>query len=269
MRINEIWQKGHPTRHQVFRLLKNGLANIAEVHLLDKSDSRGVIEVSMFVHDLVDRFGKAGASDKLLSRLFYLDKKEQELGSFDLTLIKSRRQTYELFNRLFKTSLMNFRSFIPRGWISNGNTGDVSADSLKNHKIKFYILRDYNATADRSKEYYHITYANNKNSILQHGLQPRSNSRVGFHGFRDRVYLMTSDPKMEYDFVYHLMTGGYFGDRGKDTEIVIFRVELPVDVETYRDPEYNNGVYIEEPVSPNNLEIMYHGTLDKYGDMTG
>jgi hypothetical protein len=109
-------------------------------------------------------------------------------------------------------------------------------------------------------------------NILSNGLQLSSNTRLGYHGFRNRIYLSKDNPAHDADFVNSLITGSIFVNKESDLnkEIAILKVKVPEAVATYKDPEFSSsGVYVEEEIPATNISVDFEGTLKelyrKYG----
>lgn len=270
MRLTEIWQKGHPTRNQVLRLVSNALGNSADVKL-----DRDVIEIEMYWHAFIDKFTYPGMSDKLLTMNAKLEKiRDMQLNSgspegyrkYDTEYKELKTKVYRYFQKVKSDAIHKARSFVPQGWVLTGNF-DINYAGAANDKLELKIIRDYNLVAENTQTYFHVTNKKNLEFIKQNGLVPGSNSRSRFHGYRNRVYLFKYNPiNLDAETILHIITGKeIFADEAAwATEIVIFKVEMPEDATLYVDPEFESAaVYSEDPIPVSNLEIIYQGPISK------
>lgn len=265
MRICEVWKKGYPTRNQVATSVRNWMGNKAEVNI-----DQDLIEVKMYFHDFIDKFTQAGMFDKILTMHSKLEKYTFADRAEDGNINRMFSTLNQYFLKVYNIAIRNCRAFAPLGWFVHSNFsnyGIASANSI----ITITILRDFNEQAtlkpDTTK-LYHITRSKNLPDILQNGLKLGSNSRPSFHGYRNRIYLFNGDPReIDLDMVIHLVTGSIFRASRESLQIniALLEVELDMDKNTiYKDPEYTHGVYIENPVPPENINVVYKGTLGDF-----
>lgn len=277
MKINEIWQKGYPTRQQAFRILSNALRSVAISVELSPRDADEII-VEMYLHDFIDTFGARGASDKILTMISSADREIEKSfignGADDwspdrhLKSLQAHRKASGMFEKILQSAIVRSRSLIPLGWMLKAPFTDIGLGYLQsNGKIKMRVVRDMSPKENSPmKKYWHVTLAKNIDSIIHDGLVPKSNRRPGFMGYRNRIYLSKINPSDDHEFVIYLITGSMFlpTRESMSSEISVLEVTIPDGVEVYRDPEYNSGVYVEQPIPAENINVTYTGTLQDY-----
>lgn len=261
MKILEIWQKGHPNKNQVMQIFKNGLKGKATIKYEDNS-----VIAEMYFHDFIDTFTTSGTSDKLLNLLFKFDQEwNKDITSQESMII--RRKLSKYFDKIYNIAIKNSRSLIPLGWMLNTNFSNYGITSLQNKKIKLKIDKDYNEEISKVDTYYHFTLSKFLPDILKNGLLTKSNTRIGFQGYRNRIYLFNKDPRIvDHEILIALVsdTNMIFklSDGTLNTDVAILKIKLPDNVKTYKDPEYSSyGVYIEENIPVNNIRVDFNGKL--------
>lgn len=260
MRLTEIWQKGHPTKNQVIQIFSNGLKGKATL-LSDKNS----VTIEMYFHDFIDTFTSEGTSNKVLNLMFKYDKEFQNLLNPKFKEIHSKLSRY--FSLVYRTAIQNARALVPMGWILNTNFSMYSTDALQNKKIKLKIERDYNPESTKLDIYYHFTLSKFLPNILKTGLVTNSNRRVGFQGYRNRIYLFKDDPRLiDHHMLAALVLDSnmFFNipDSALNTHVAILKVQVPSDIKTYVDPEYSTyGVYVEESIPAEHIQVEFNGKL--------
>lgn len=261
MRICEIWQKGHPTRNQVYQSAKHVFGNRANV-TTDRTDDS--VQVQLYFHTFIDVFTQDGMSDKLLTMHAKWDNLRD--SNYDSDQIRQALNKLDLyFRKIYKIAIRNSRSFVPHGWLLKCDFGNYGLLSF-NNQITLNIIRDNNPISTHKDTFYHLTLSKNLPSILSNGIVPGSNDRIGFHGYRNRIYLFKHNPKdVDVDMVMRLVTNGNWtvSEKDLDTNIALLKVKLNTDKNTpYVDPEYSTyGIYIEQPIPASDISVLYNSTL--------
>lgn len=271
--INERWEKGHLTTKQLMQTVKHFVGSRGTVSELPKEHQRStgeVVRIEMLYHEFLSIFGSKRAANEIMSRVFDVEKELKKMTDpgakhlytqYDIKQTRDRLyKLNDLLARLHKTSINKIRNLVPYGWILTGNFEGFNIDSLHSDKIIFTIKRDFTTKAERRDFYYHITKLSALPNIKQKGLVPASNKRLSYDGYRNRIFLSTSYPS--YDFVHQLITGSLI-NFSEDHNIAILKVSLPQSIETYTDDQADGAVFVEQPIPPQNISVVYTGPLSK------
>jgi hypothetical protein len=96
---------------------------------------------------------------------------------------------------------------------------------------------------------YHLTFQDNKESILQKGIYPKTKNRKSIHP--ERIYLF--DNKDNYDV---LLKNLKFVDK-ENKKYMLLEIDCSNDeLILHTDPNYLIGYYTYDNINPNNLKIL-------------
>jgi hypothetical protein len=144
--------------------------------------------------------------------------------------------------------------------------GTIKKDKYNEEYIldKFSYFKDltikYEAKYDKEsiipKKLYHLSIQEYENKILKNGLVPKSKSKLT--RTLDRIYL--SDTQDGCFKLVNQMKFIYFNNPKKDlinTKWIIYEIDTDkTNISLYKDPNYTNGYYTTDNISPNSIKIV-------------
>lgn len=256
--LNEAWQKGHLTQSQMVRMVQHAIRNRGTVEMVDRKTSDGVEAiVTMSMFDFIDMFS---GTENGMDRVKQLAG-SKSTHSNDLSF-GEKSKANDLLAKLWQSAIKNARRMVPKGWMLGGKDVGLPRVEDLSHNIVLKIKRDHSSpVVDDTATYLHYTLAQNIDSIQQHGLQPRDGNRVGYDGYRDRIFLDKHESTYNTDFIHQLLVT----NKTPNPEVAVFKVSLPSDYKLYHDPQ-SNGVYGSSPIPPEYLQLIFRG---KIGELDG
>lgn len=178
---------------------------------------------------------------------------------------------YEAFDKINKVIF----NIIPDGWKIGSNICSFERDGYCPY-VNITVSRDYNRKSrSRQTDWYHITLSSNLKYIKQHGLQPKSNIRSQMEGYKNRIFLLSkqsmNDKAKIIDLAQNLQSKApvAFGDSFQPPEkfknVAVLKVVLSDEFTKRLDPHSGSvgGIYINQPIPPNNIEVIYNGPIPK------
>jgi len=176
---------------------------------------------------------------------------------YDLTLFN----TYNIDNDILKYIInlnQNLLGYYPSFiWVKNNNGWNSFKFDIKylNNKYKEIKIR-FESKYDNGlyknnmvvpKISYHLSPSKNRKRIMDIGLYPKSGSRKTYH--MDRIYLF-----YDLDDYNMLLKSLKFTDNIKYYDL--YRIELNNSYIIHTDPNYINGFYTYDNISPKYIELL-------------
>lgn len=227
------WKRGNVTKKQLVRLLNNYIGNDGKVIELDKD-----VQVKIDYVKFLRRFGSDRAVDKIAAT-------------------ESKR----LHDKILNAAVRKIKSIMPPGWLLTGSFYFGVWDVVENdgREIVLTIKRDWGKVVGDGGVYYHFTMSDNLEGIMRNGLEVRSNRRLQYDQYIDRVFMTEDLPP--YELVREVLIG-MWGEG--DPNVAVIEVNVPDDVLVFKDDQ-SEGVFVREKIAPERLKVVYNGLLSDYG----
>ena len=140
----------------------------------------------------------------------------------------------------------------------NKNTLQYDEDYLINNKkqlktIKISYEPKYDMETNIPEKLYHLSIQHYNEKIIKNGLIPKSKNKISKH--LDRIYVCKYS-----DDCYKLiprMKINYINSKIPNTKWIIFEIDTQnLNIKLYNDPNYNNGYYVIDNISPDKIKIF-------------
>lgn len=130
--------------------------------------------------------------------------------------------------------------------------------------VRIAFNSKFDETCDVPSKLYHLSIQEYERKILKYGIVPKSNSKLSFH--LDRIYLCKTKkdcheliPQMKLHYSEEKDTNLYMiGNKKwrKNTKWIIYEISSTEIKTLYKDPNYLNGYYTLDNISPSSIEVV-------------
>ena len=200
---------------------------------------------------------------------------ELSLIGFNFSIIKNNNTIELTLNDFYSINnildIFNYINslFIDRnGWFPckynlinlSGNKNILSYNQeylIENKKLLKTVIITYEAKYDIETnlpdKLYHLSIQQYTNNTIKNGLIPKTKNKISKH--LDRIYVCSN-----IDDCYKLiprMKINYIDSKINNTKWIIYEINCDnLDINLYKDPNYTNGFYVVDNISPKNIKII-------------
>lgn len=200
---------------------------------------------------------------------------ELSLLGFNFSITKNKNTIELTINEFYSiNNIVDFFNYINslfidrNGWFpskykiinlsGNKNILSYNQDYLIENKLLLKtVIITYEAKYDIESsvpdKLYHLSIQQYTNNIIKNGLIPKTKNKISKH--LDRIYVCSNIndcykliPRMKINFT-----------NGKISNIkwIIYEIDSKnLNIKLYKDPNYNNGFYLVDNISPKNIKII-------------
>jgi len=154
------------------------------------------------------------------------------------------------------------------GWYKSTMYGPWTVEHKENkryHLINFIPMHQKNIKNEISTydELYHWTPDYNLESILKHGLVPKSINEK--HSYTPRVYLIKGDVTEYRKILLGWQLYGHNSNPKNDGNYTLLSIDIRQleNMALYYDPKYEFGIYVKKRIKANSIKAVGHIVFDK------
>ena len=174
--------------------------------------------------------------------------------------------------------MTKFAKDLPEGW----NIRTYLFSFERDQYLPYFSITIGSSYSRKSRskmhEWYHITTTDNLQNVLQKGLVPSDSHNIPMMGtYKNRLFLMNKRSlrggvehvkklaRLLQSKPYSGTLGVEFDEPEELKNVAILKVIVPDDVVKRVDSTAGqvHGVYVEQPIPPENIQVVYQGSIDK------
>ena len=133
---------------------------------------------------------------------------------------------------------------------------ETSGTAILQYEAKFDVL-----LGKHPKKLYHLTTAEKLNKILKNGLTPKNSTK--FFNYNERIYFSMD----ENSLINFLKTKSDMIEKINFVVLEINESSLPSAMRFFRDPNFDNGVYTLENITPQAIQPLYNLSVNEKGEI--